>query len=707
MKAAGTRILACTIIAIHSLISAPAQAGIDVSLNSELAQLGETRALLDDIEAAQTEEDFRELEARWQRLMRRTQSLKARLTSGQSRIPEGEQARQIDQLHSALDDLARDVQTYQDAVAAHFPQARNRVAFFALDDPDQLGAGDALGFVLSKHLLFSAATSSFAIVNFQQRLAPERPGGLAYFDKVEQLTRDQGYSLALWGRLARTRGGARMTLFGQAFPDASNDRYGYEYTLPEAMGGGVLLVALDRHRFRIFDDTVSNDLISELPRIADAVRTLRASPDATAPVVGRIDADRPHFVRASRGDWVQIAVRGGVSGWTSVRAFCTEECATLLGAADFANGVLAAGDRRSPWEPAAYLNDDTRLVYRELSAINALRSADTSAALEIARGEDGAINSAGLANLASVAMLADGLSQQSGAWNSRAVPASVYMAQVDTLKSASALSSTVNQNFRTLFAQAEQVPDVDPQWFRQTTLTEHMTRKKWALVIVSDKYRHLHNVSTWRPDADRVSAALRGSGYAVDVLANATRRRIAGVLKAHEADDESVIYVAGHVRAGSDGIVFPLVGYNRENPNPGAVLSLEQLTDGVQGVRTVVIGAPLASDTARRIRAKGASVLFGVRVPDAPRVDIGAGPVSYFYSDALEAGRDVDGNRDGLIDPEELATFMSQRASALKVPLNVRTVRPARAGKSYAMLPRIELPESVRSRQLSVPERRP
>ena len=102
---------------------------------------------------------------------------------------------------------------------------RHRLASFTFDDPHATGLGDRVSFLLSKKLLFSNRVASFAIVNYRQGADRDSSNNLAYFDRVDAITKDQHFSLAIWGRLSRTERGLRINSFLQVPDDADKSPY--------------------------------------------------------------------------------------------------------------------------------------------------------------------------------------------------------------------------------------------------------------------------------------------------------------------------------------------------------------------------------------------------------------------------------------------------------------------------------------------------
>ncbi len=644
------------------LAAAGSQAAVDVSIDKEFERLDALRTLLQDIEAANSEEDLALLRERWSALQARLETVKE--------APDNVRSREIRTLDEALMALTDDVERLRDEVTRYFPKARNRVAVFTLDDPDGLGIGDDLSYILAKQLLFSTRAQSYAVVNFQQGAAPQAPGELAYFDKVERLTRDQGYAMALWGRLARTRdGGVLVSLFGQAFPQFGDQpRFAYRVSLPTPRGEQWLTAELTHDRFKLAQFTLSSAFVERLPALAEGVRSLRASPRVRSEVVGTLTAEAPHYIANSRGDWVRMQVRGGASGWTSVRALCPRECRTLLDAVTFANEVVAAGDGRSPRPPADTLSADTQLVYEELAALNALSREKYDRVRAYAeRSRATPRQNAGLANIAAVATIAEGLEETSS------VDVPVLIAQADTLRDLSAYTAEANRNMRVI---ADAVPGEDAAgqaWKATTERRTLLTQRRWALILGIDRYDHLQPRKYARSDAERLAEVLSESGYRVKFLLNPDRREVERGLRAHTGDAQVVVYAAGYLRFVEDQASLLLPTYDPQNPRASDTVPLTVLATG-GGERALILDGALSPALRDALPRDGHPLLVDFTGAETAPVEIGAGAFAYFLSRSLRGDQDAGG--DGLIALESLAGRMNEEAARFGVPLQAKALSP-------------------------------
>jgi hypothetical protein len=363
-----------------------ARAGVDVRLQLELLLLQDidrqVRSLPENAQSSELRQRILDLQHRLWGLTR---------LPAQQREREG-LLREIYDLERQLDSARKVITNFRETISRgehtrFFPDVRNRIAVFTFDDPHGIGLGDSVSFLLSKKLLFSRRVSSFAIVNYQQGVDRPAQGGRAYFDQVDAVTQDQGFLLALWGRLSKVQNGVQIETFLQVPADVDQSRYLRTVQLPKAMGGGVLRARLRPDRVLLQRIEIGSDDVAALQETARQVATLRAEPDKAAKVTGTLgegkDYAREYTVVESRGGWVRLRFRDGGGGWTSVDAFCVGICEKLLDVAAFTNDIVAltAGGAR---------RDVPRSVTREAGAMSdqlaALSSipTDPNAALGIA-----------------------------------------------------------------------------------------------------------------------------------------------------------------------------------------------------------------------------------------------------------------------------------------------------------------------------------
>jgi len=287
---------------------------------------------------------------------------------------------------------------------------RHRLAAFTFDDPDATGVGDPISFLVSKKLLFSNRVPSFAIVNYRQGADRDSSTNVAYFDRVDAITKDQNFALAIWGRLSRTERGMRIDSFLQVPGDADKSPYVRTIRLPAAMGGGTLTARLKPDRVLVQSLDIGSDEINLLKTAAEQVATLHAGPDAAAAVIGRLGdgSGRTYTIIGSERGWVELRLADGSLGWTSVDQFCTGICAALLDIAGFTDDVVALTSGLPARPVSRSLTPEAEAMSQQLAGLVAL-SNNSRRAMEIAerwaRGGSGRTSpaGAGFANLLAVA----------------------------------------------------------------------------------------------------------------------------------------------------------------------------------------------------------------------------------------------------------------------------------------------------------------
>jgi len=339
----------------------------------------------------------------------------------------------LDKVMDLRRQLARAQQTrvnFQQAISGSqrerfFPGVRHRLAAFTFDDPHATGLGDPISFLVAKKLLFSARVASFAIVNYRQGADHDPSSNLAYFDKVDAITKDQNFSLAIWGRITRTERGVRIDSFLQVPDDNEKSAYVRTVGLPADMGGGTLTAHLKPDRLLVQSLDVDQDKIDLFRTAAEQVATLRASPSAAAPVTGRFSERRDatgriydYSIIGSERDWVQLRLSDGISGWTSVDQFCIGICRALLDVADFTNDVVALTSGLTVLHFSYHITREAQAMLEQLRALVFLPN-NPNRAIEIAErwaragSSRGALpSSPGFANLLAVARVNAELSKQ-------------------------------------------------------------------------------------------------------------------------------------------------------------------------------------------------------------------------------------------------------------------------------------------------------
>ena len=359
-----------------------ARAGMDVGLEREYQRLLDIEQRVLEFSANRESEDIR---AQILMLQQRVDELAAQSAP----VTEVERQRlqeHIDQLYQRLEFLGKVIVDFREQLALDegerfFPNVEHRIAVFTFDDPHHTGLGDPVSFLLSKKLLFSTRVSSFAIVNYQGGVERAASGELAYFDKVDALSRDQHFLLAVWGRLSQTaHDGVRIDSFLQVPATADEPPYVQTLRLPEAMGAGVLTARLKPDRIGIQSLELSNDEAQALRAVADEVATLRDAPNISATKTGQLGEGGTYTDNAgyriveSSGEWVRVQFGDGSGGWTSVDAFCTGICSRLMDVAAFTNDVVALTSDQLLRDVPEGVSLEADAVAHQLAALVALET---------------------------------------------------------------------------------------------------------------------------------------------------------------------------------------------------------------------------------------------------------------------------------------------------------------------------------------------
>lgn len=304
-------------------------------------------------------------------------------------------------VHDLNQVLEKEIRDFNDDSPQPFSGAKNRVVVFTYDDPHQSGIGDALSFIVSKALLFSAPVRSYAVVNYQGGAETPDDGGLTYFDKVAKITSIDKFVFSVWGKITETGDRLVIDTFGQI--DNNLDPYLHEQLIPSSMGGGYLQARVNSNRFKIHSFSIPSSAVDEFLTVSENIRTLRAGPTAESAVVGPLPERKKYVIVEGQGNWIKLDFDGGESGWTNVKEYCTDECISLLSPVKFVNDfiALASADRHFDIKPDIHHGAIT--ATRQLNAIKSLKK-DPSVAQEIARDEPAEAGFASISALATIAM---------------------------------------------------------------------------------------------------------------------------------------------------------------------------------------------------------------------------------------------------------------------------------------------------------------
>jgi hypothetical protein len=660
-------------LVICLLSGADVWAGIDVSLERELAKLQELEQLIEAVESADTQEEVTRLRRRWHRLreaiIRTNRHLSGRPDLRGSPLVEGE----IGSIKEQIQILERDLYRLRTEMLTYFPKARNRVAVFTFDDPDKTGLGDDLSFLISKGLLFSAPVRSFGVVNYQEGTAPEEPGALAYYDKVEKITSGQDFVVSIWGRITKSMGTITVHAFGQLGISDQSKRFSFQARLPKAMGGGTLHVQPQISRFPIARLRLSAVSVEDIAAAATSVRKLREAPDPMAPVVDYLREGSAYRVIASHGDWVQLQQGNGSPGWTSVKVFCKEECRGLTNIVEFGNGLVAAANGTVFRRPVKGLSAEARAAQQQIYATQLLASEPDRAVVSASELRNDPLFGPGFKNIMAVGQLVAAVRRtESRGFHYEEVDVgktTVEMVARDLARTSllDPDNRVVLKNLTTLF---EYLKDE-----KRAKLATFLSRAKTAAVIGISEYQHhqLHRLRYAKLDARRVAQRLEKSGYDIHLLTDATRDHIRETLNRLREDshDEGikVLFLAGHVVTTKSGTYFMSADSDPLRPAKTGLL-IRDLVSRIavrQGEEIVVLADALISGTelkeiisGQRHRQESIAILAaGDGVPE--KMDLGAGTFTYHLMDGLSG--EADTNNDNLVTVDELYRFMAVRLS--------------------------------------------
>ena len=227
----------------------------------------------------------------------------------------------------------------QGRLTQHIPGARQRIAVFTFEDPERTGLGDALAALTGRAILIESSFESLGVLRYQGDLAPEAPGAPSYFDKVDQIVEAQHVSLAVWGRVRRSKESLLIDAYVQLPSDVVETYFTWSLELPQEMGGRELVVRLRPSRIVVQRLELSEASIPALLRAAAGMDALRAQPAIEAAVSSRLPQGRTYSLQERRGDWVLLRVDEGLQGWAQ-RPSCPGDCGAVLSTGVFAGAML-------------------------------------------------------------------------------------------------------------------------------------------------------------------------------------------------------------------------------------------------------------------------------------------------------------------------------------------------------------------------------
>jgi hypothetical protein len=150
------------------------------------------------------------------------------------------------------------------------------------------------------------------------------------------------------------------------------------------MGGGLLKVRLKSDRVRVQDLRISAAEGDSLQKAADKIAELRVEPSVESEQIGylTVGSNRAYGIVGRHDEWVKLAFDGGGGGWTSVSAFCTGPCRSLLDVGNYANELVAVARGRQLLRMPEKIAPEARILAHHLAAKLSLQN-DPEHALEI------------------------------------------------------------------------------------------------------------------------------------------------------------------------------------------------------------------------------------------------------------------------------------------------------------------------------------
>ena len=159
------------------------------------------------------------------------------------------------------------------------------VGVFTYEDPDRTGLGDALGDLVAHDILLRTQARSLGVLMFTGGLAPSRPGGLGYFDKIEKVAAAQQVYLAVWGAVRKIGSELLIETYVQV-PESTADRdLAAEVSIPEPGQALKKLTArLRPDRFAVQRYRIPAEDADAISSAAKRIGELRSEPRQNAAV---------------------------------------------------------------------------------------------------------------------------------------------------------------------------------------------------------------------------------------------------------------------------------------------------------------------------------------------------------------------------------------------------------------------------------------
>lgn len=273
--------------------------------------------------------------------------------------------------------IENELQLLRDGQAQlHIGNARYRFAVFTFEDPDGTGLGNAVASILSHDLLMNSKVSSIGVLHYVGNLSKASDDRqLRYFDKVEPLIESQGVQVAIWGTIRRSGDRVRIDSFMQLSPSVMRTAFSFSFHMPPAIGGGRLVHRIGPDRMLTQRLELSAEQAGNLAAIAANLDRFRAAPNDSKHFVGHLPLGSVYYLKKRQGEWVQVGMRSGKSGWLRAEEFCTGPCEPLLSVSRFASELMAYDDRSFIPERSEKLAPDAKAFVDQLLVVRVLNGA--------------------------------------------------------------------------------------------------------------------------------------------------------------------------------------------------------------------------------------------------------------------------------------------------------------------------------------------
>lgn len=255
----------------------------------------------------------------------------------------------------------------------HFPQIKYKVGVFNFEDKNKTKIGEAISLIMSKHILFSGGVHQLGVVDFKQGLSGTLFPQLTYFDKVEKITEGQKYIISIWGRVHPSGNEFMIDTFMQLSPEALRDRFRWIINA-QAKGREYPFIArLRPNRIIIQSLKLNREKGEALLKVAKKIRKLKLEPNAYSETVANIPDASSFWIISRKNKWVKLELSSGPAGWTSVEEYCTDDCAKLLEASDFAISLMQYAAGRNIKLPKPSLSTETLAIQEQIRALDAVK----------------------------------------------------------------------------------------------------------------------------------------------------------------------------------------------------------------------------------------------------------------------------------------------------------------------------------------------